>query len=38
MNCTSELKCMNCDTNGNCFSPDSYNIYGVDEYGSISGE
>ena len=31
--------CKNCDANGNpCYVPDSYMIYGTDEYGSVRGE
>ena len=30
--------CKNCEPHKDCFVPPSYNIYGVDTYGQISGE
>lgn len=37
-NCTAEIKCMNCDPSGECFTPDSYYVYGVTTYGEVNGE
>jgi len=30
--------CMNCDPHKPCFVPDTYNVYGVDEYAHFEGE
>lgn len=36
--CSAEAVCMNCATNGTCFAQDSYYLYSVDDYGTLSGE
>jgi len=36
--CTSEIKCKTCDPDSGCAVPSSYYIYGIDQYGSVSGE
>jgi len=30
--------CRNCDPHKDCFVPDEYKVYGVDEYAHFSGE
>jgi cathepsin X len=36
--CTDDIKCRNCPPGEECSVPDSYYIYGVDEYGPVKGE
>lgn len=36
--CSSMIKCRNCNPGEACFVPDSYYVYGVDEFGEVSGE
>lgn len=36
--CSAMEKCRNCDPGEACFVPDSYYVYGVDEFGKVNGE
>jgi cathepsin X len=36
--CSSMIKCENCEPGKPCYVPDEYYIYGVDEYNTVSGE
>jgi cathepsin X len=36
--CSNLTVCQNCNPHDPCFVPDSYRVYGTDEYGSVSGE
>lgn len=36
--CTAEIKCKTCDPNLGCSVPSSYLIYGIEQYGPVSGE
>ncbi len=36
--CSAMNVCRNCSPGEACFVPDSYLVYGVDEYGEVSGE
>lgn len=36
--CSPMQKCRNCSPGEACFIPDSYYVYGTDEYGHVSGE
>jgi cathepsin X len=36
--CTDDIKCKNCPPGSKCFVPESYYIYGVDEFGPVKGE
>lgn len=36
--CSNITMCKNCNPNDPCFVPDTYNVYNVDEYGSVAGE
>ena len=37
--CSADIKCRNCDPDsGECFVPESYNIYGIEEFGHLYGE
>lgn len=37
--CSHTVICKDCPGNGgNCFIPDTYNIYGIEEFGRVSGE
>lgn len=38
VNCSDEVKCLNCDPSSGCFVPESYYVYGVEEYGPVKGE
>ena len=38
LNCSDEVKCLNCDPNTGCFIPTSYYVYGIEEYGPVNGE
>lgn len=37
-NCSDEIKCLNCDPNAGCSVPESYFIYGVEEFGPVKEE
>lgn len=37
--CSNTARCKDCPGNGdNCFVPDEYNVYGIEEYGQVIGE
>lgn len=36
--CSEEIYCKTCDADGNCYVPDEWNVYYVDEYGTVKGE
>ena len=38
LNCSDEVKCLNCMPGKGCFVPASYYTYSVDEYGPVNGE
>jgi len=36
--CSQELTCQNCDPEKGCFPTPSYNVYGLDQHGTVTGE
>ena len=38
LECSKEVVCMNCATNGTCFAQDTSLIYGVEQFGALEGE
>lgn len=38
LDCSDLIRCKNCDSDGNCWVPESYPIYGIEEYGNVHGE
>ncbi len=38
MKCSNTTVCKNCNPNEPCFVPDTYHVYGVEEYGFLNGE
>jgi len=38
LECSASAVCNDCKPNGDCMVPDSYLMYGIEEYGMVAGE